>query len=253
MRNKIAHIILLLLTAPLFAFSQTPEEIIEKGNQQYINGEFEAAIESYKTVVDSGYESAILYYNVGNAYYKSNRVTESILYYEKAKLLAPNDDEINYNLELARTFVIDKIDEIPEFFLITWVKSFIEFFSVDQWGYISIFCFIIALILGLFYLFSQKYSLKKLSFIFAIIFLVISISSFSFASTQKKQTIENTTAIVFAPTVTLKSSPDISGTDLFVLHEGTKVTVVDQVGEWREIELSNGNKGWLNIGDIRMI
>lgn len=252
MKNRIIHIILLLV-APLILYSQTPEELIEKGNQQYINGDFEAAIESYKTVVDSGYESATLFYNLGNAYYKSNRVTHAILYYEKAKLLAPNDDEINYNLELAKTYVIDKIDEIPELFLVTWLKSFIEFFSVDQWAYISIASFIVALVLGLFYLFSQKYSLKKLSFIFAIIFLVLSISTFSFASTQKKQTIENTTAVVFAPTITLKSSPDISGTDLFVLHEGTKVTVVDQVGEWREIELSNGNKGWLKIGDIRMI
>lgn len=252
MRNRLIQIILLLF-APFVLFSQTPEELIEKGNQQYIDGDFEAAIATYKTVVDSGYESATLYYNLGNAYYKSNRVTRAILFYEKAKLLAPNDDEINYNLELARTYVIDKIDEIPELFLVTWLKSFIEFFSVDQWAYISIVSFIIALALGLFYLFSQKYSLKKLSFIFAIIFLVLSAGTFSFASTQKKQTIENTTAIVFAPTVTLKSSPDVSGTDLFVLHEGTKVTVVDQVGEWREIELSNGNKGWLKTGDIRMI
>jgi tetratricopeptide (TPR) repeat protein len=230
-----------------------PVDILKNANQAYIDGKYEEAIDLYNTVIDSGYESAALYYNLGNAYFKSNKVTNAILFYERAKLLDPNDDEIEFNLELAKTFTVDKIEEIPELFLVTWIKAVVHALKVDAWAFISIACFI-AMLLGLsIYFFSKGYQTKRLTFLLAILLLVLSIVSYSFAAIQKNEITRNDTAIVFAPTITLKSSPDRQSKDLFVLHEGTKVVVVDEVGEWREIKLADGSKGWLKISDIEII
>lgn len=230
-----------------------PTEQLVAGNEAYINGNYEQAIELYTSVLDSGYESAALFYNLGNAYFKSNKITSAILFYERAKLLDPNDEEIQFNLELANTFTVDNIEEIPELFLVTWLKAVIHAFKVDTWARVSIVCFILMLLVLLMYFFVRKYQLKKFSFWLAILFLFVSISSYTFAAIQKNEITKNNTAIIFSPTITLKSSPDKQSTDLFVLHEGTKVEVVDEVGEWREIKLADGSKGWLKISDIEMI
>lgn len=230
-----------------------PTDVLQEGNQAYIDGEYEKAIQKYSAVLDSGYESAALYYNLGNAYFKSNKITNAILHFERAKLLEPNDEEIQFNLELAKTFTVDKIEEIPELFLVTWLKTVIHFFKVDTWAIISTTCFVFMLIALLLYFFVRKYQLRKLSFWLGVVFLVLSITGYSFAAIQKNEITNNKTAIIFSPTITLKSSPDKQSTDLFVLHEGTKVEVVDEVGEWREIRLADGSKGWLKISDIEMI
>ncbi len=230
-----------------------PTEVLQEGNQAYIDGNYEKAIEKYSAVLDSGYESAALYYNLGNAYFKSNKITNAILNFERAKLLDPNDEEIQFNLELAKTFTVDKIEEIPELFLVTWLKAFVHIFKVDTWAIISVGCFIVMLIAFLLYFFTRKYQFKKLSFWLATVFLTLSIATYTCATIQKNEITRNKTAIIFSPTITLKSSPDKQSTDLFVLHEGTKVEVVDEVGEWREIRLADGSKGWLKISDIEMI
>lgn len=230
-----------------------PTDLLQEGNQAYIDGNYEKAIEMYSEILDSGYESAALYYNLGNAYFKSNKITNAILNFERAKLLDPNDEEILFNLELAKTFTVDKIEEIPELFLVTWLKAFVHIFKVDTWAIISVVCFVVMLLVLLLYLFSRKYQLKKLSFWLTAVFLTFSVATYTCAAIQKNEITRNKTAIIFSPTITLKSSPDKQSTDLFVLHEGTKVEVVDEVGEWREIRLTDGSKGWLKISDIEMI
>ncbi|MEA3318202.1 MAG: SH3 domain-containing protein, partial [Bacteroidota bacterium] len=167
--------------------------------------------------------------------------------------LDPGNDDIQYNLQIANKLVVDKIEVLPEFILKTWLRKFTNLFSSNFWAVVSISSFILMLIFFAAYFFTSKINIKKLSFWFGI--LLFSISTFAFISSlkQQKNIITNNSAIIFTPSVTTKSSPDDSGTDLFLVHEGTKVNINDKVGEWIEIKLSDGNKGWVKIEDVRFI
>ncbi|MFW5699321.1 MAG: tetratricopeptide repeat protein [Bacteroidota bacterium] len=241
------------LSMHLQAFGFNPDSLVHRANQAYAEGNYEQAIEWYSAVVDSGYESAALYYNLGNACFKSNKNTRAILNYERAKLLDPTDDEILFNLELARAFVVDEIEPLPEFILVTWFRQLIQSFKVDTWAWMSVGLFTAGLFFFILYLFSRKYAVKKSGFIFGIIATLFSLFAFSMAGLRKNWQENHNTAIIFEPNVTIKSAPDESGTNLFVLHEGTKVKVVDKVGEWNEIVIASGNKGWLRAESVEPI
>lgn len=238
-------LIFVLLAGSVCILAQDPQDLLVQGNNSYLEGNYEEAINSYETVLDSGYEAAELYYNLGNAYFKSHKITSALLFYERAHLLAPNDEDINYNLELAKTFVVDKIDVLPQFFLTQWHVKMVRLLNSDSWAVISIIGFILFLCLFSLYLFLNVYWIKKLSFWFGIIALFVAVSAFLFSYHHKKITYAHDNAIIFSPAVTVKSSPDDSGTDLFLIHEGTKVHVEDTLGNWSEIKLADGNKGWL--------
>jgi tetratricopeptide (TPR) repeat protein len=242
---KIKSLILILFFITPELNSQDFSKQINLGNKYFIGGEFEKAIQVYEEIISSGYEAADLYYNLGNAYFKSNKITLAILNYERAILLAPNDEDIQYNLTVARTFTIDKIEALPQFFISQWHHVLVNLFSSDKWAVISIISFITFLLLFSIYLYINIYRVKKISFWLSIIILIISVSAFIFSFHHKEIVTKHNTAIIFSPSVTVKSSPDESGTDLFVIHEGIKVSVVDSLGNWTEIKLSNGNKGWL--------
>jgi tetratricopeptide (TPR) repeat protein len=224
--------------------------LVIRGNEYYSGGEFEKAIELYEAVIDSGYSSAELYFNLGNAYFKTHRITLALLNYERASIINPYDKEVQHNLQLARTFVTDEIEVIPEFILKKWMTSIIRLTRSDSWALISIGSFIVTLLLLLAYLFSRRIMLRKLSFWAAILLILISTISFTFSHQRKKMDTHHHTALILAPSVTVKSSPDDSGTDIFQLHEGTKVTVVDQLGEWREIKIADGNQGWVKNSEL---
>jgi tetratricopeptide (TPR) repeat protein len=251
MKNILLPILIISLNWTLHA--QDLNTLVEKGNQQYVKGEFEAAIKTYETVLDSGYEAAELYFNLGNAYFKSHKLTPAILNYERAALLSPNDEDIAYNLELARTYVIDKIDVLPQFFLKAWYTRIVRLLNSDSWAYGSIITFILFLLIFSLYLFIRSYRIKKIAFWFSLLLLFISIATFVFSYHDNKMTTSHDKAIVFSPSVTVKSSPDESGTDLFLIHEGTRVRIEDTLGIWTEIKLEDGNKGWLHSSDIRKI
>jgi hypothetical protein len=225
----------------------------EQGNQLYTEGNFEQAIESYKGVLESGLESAALYYNLGNAYYKAGQLPEAILNYERALLLEPQDKDIRYNLDLAYAQTADQIDEVGTFFVTEWFRSIRNMNDSDGWGFWSIVTFVLFLIALGIYFFSQKVTLKKIGFGLALVFLISSITAFSFSSYQKNKLVERTHAIVFTPTVNIKSSPDESGTNLFVLHEGTKVELISKLGEWWKIKLEDGSQGWIHESDVEVI
>lgn len=226
---------------------------LEYANQQYMNGKFERAIESYHTIIDSGYEAPELYYNLGNAYYKTYKIAHAVYFYEKALRLAPNDKDIQHNLTVAQTLTVDEIDVLPEFFVKKWLYKLSVLFALKTWAIITIISFVILLMMILFYLFMAKISIKKLTFWVAILFFFICVVSFNMSMKQKAWMMDDSVAIIFSPSVNIKSSPDINGTDLFVLHEGTKVNVIDSIGEWREITLSDGNQGWLLKTDIKTL
>jgi tetratricopeptide (TPR) repeat protein len=244
---------ILIITQAFGVIAQSNDTIWETANKLYIEGKFDQAIETYLKINNSGYESAELYYNMGNSYYKTNKIAKAVLYYEKALHLSPNDEDIRFNLELANRYVVDKIEKIPVFFITNWITSIRNLFSANKWAVLSIIFFFTTLIFVTIYLISRKYGLKKLSFWISLLFIVLFLSSLYFSYKQKQVIINDNTAIIMSPSVTIKSSPDTSGNDLFVLHEGTKVWVLDQISDWREIKLSDGTKGWLKVTDLEII
>ena len=217
----------------------------EKANAYYTTEEYQQAISAYEQILQEGQESAKLYFNLGNAYYKIGDINNAILNYERAKLLAPQDEDIQFNLELANKFVTTEIDELPRPFFVRWRAKVVNLFPVDTWSGISIGAFIVFLgLVGLF-LFSRRAGFKKLAFGLGILTIIVSGFTFSFAARQTKEIVERDQAIVFCPRTTVKSSPAETGTDLFLLYEGVKVQISDSLNTWKEIRLSDGNVGWL--------
>lgn len=253
MQLKKISVFILLFSIIFPASSQDIKSIIAKGNQLYSAGNYEEAINKWEELTESGYEAAPVYYNLGNAYFKSNKIAPAILNFERAKLLAPHDKDINYNLELACTYVVDKIDELPEVFYLIWYKNIVQLFSSNTWAILALIALVVFLILFSIYLYAKGYSVKKTMFWLSALFLFIWFGAFAFSCSGRKLVTDHNKAIVFSPSVTVKSSPDESGTGLFVIHEGTKVTVVDELNEWTEIILSSGTKGWLLSSSIEKI
>jgi len=250
--KKILFLIISVSTA-LYVNAQEADSLFQKGNELYANARYQDAIEIYENLMSLGYESPELFLNTGNSYYKQNIIARAILNYEKALLLEPNNNDIKYNLELANRLVIDKIEVLPVFFIKGWIRSVRNLFSSDIWAIISLSAFAIALIFISIFLYSRNFGLKKISFWLGFFIVLLSAISFIFSNQQKQRILSGNTAIVMNPSVTVKSSPDTSGTDLFVIHEGTKVSIADQISDWKEIKLSDGSKGWLKTEDLEVI
>ena len=243
--------ILFILLIPAGAFAQ--DSLLVKANKLYASREYSQAIEIYQEILNGDKESAEVYYNLGNAYYKTEKYTQAIINYERAKLLAPNDEDIQFNLDLANQHVVDAINPLPKVFFIRWWNNFTNRFSSDEWAKISVTAFIMMLVLAGFFFFSSTASVKKVSFWLGIIVLAFSIFSFNFAARQKKRMTEHKFAIITQSSVTVKSSPSENGTDLFLIHEGLKVEITDTLGTWQEIRLADGNQGWLQENNIEKI
>jgi tetratricopeptide (TPR) repeat protein len=244
--------IILNIFALLFALYANADNqaIIKQANQDYTKGNYEQAVSGYEKVINLGVEAPELYYNLGNAYYKQQKYTLAILNYERAKQLDPANDNINTNLELAKIHVVDKIDEVPVFFLARWYNSFVNTLSCDTWAVTSIVFFgLMLLSVGLFLFLNQGVA-KKITFSLALISLLITVSGFIFTNSQRNRILSHQSAIVFTPTVTVRSEPDEKGKELFVLHEGTKISIIETVGEWSELKLANGNVGWVKNSDF---
>lgn len=243
---------LLLLTAALF--SQEDRSLkFKKGVELYTAGNYQEALDQWMEIYKTGYRSASLNYNIGNAYFKLNNIPGAILFYERALLFKPSDDNTNYNLQVAKTLVVDKFNEIPQLFFVRWFDFVSLFLPVNAWAVLSMVAFLFFLILLSVYIYTSRYRMKVFSFWLAILFLFISASSLAFTLRNKTLVYDSRKAIIFTPSVNGKSSPDNSGTDLFVLHEGSKVSIEDEVGGWYEIKLSDGNKGWVPSNSLEII
>ncbi len=247
MKNLI--ILLLTLSAPLTLFGAS----MEKAAELYAQGEYELAINEYEDILASGSESATLYYNLGNSYFRAGQNTKAIINYERALKLDPTDADTRHNLEFAKERTVDKIDAPEVMFLDRWWADIRNIASDDTWAYASIglFALFIAALLG--YIFSRRVALRKTAFAVSVVSFVFALITYILAYQQNKIQEDNSYAIVFAPTVTIKSTPDTSGTDLFILHEGTKVRINEYVGSWVEISTEDGNKGWIDVNSIEII
>ncbi len=249
MRYKHYLLMVLFSLSVLIMFGQTKQEAAVDA---YSKGEYKTAITLYEELAKDG-EAASLYYNLGNAYYKDGQIAKAILNYERALLLNPSMSDARFNLEMAQQKVVDKIETIDEFFLTSWKHSIQNLMSVGSWsiGAIVLFFMFIAFLLA--FLFIRIVWVKKVSFFSALVVLCFCIMANVFASDLKKKQLNRTGAIIMTPTVTIKSSPDQSGTDLFILHEGTKVNIRSRLGDWSEIILGNGNIGWLPSKSFEVI
>jgi len=198
------------------SFGSNADSLMQTANNAYNDGLYDSSIRVYQLVGETGFESAVLYYNLGNAYFKNSDVASAILYYEKALKLAPNDDDIDYNLGIANSMIVDKIDRVPELFFKSWWNYFYNMFNADIWTVISIVSwFVLVFFIGMFILAKTRAS-RKLAFYFGMLFLLGSIATVGLSSQKYYYTLEHQEAIIFTQTVTVKSSPTMNSVDLFV-------------------------------------
>ncbi len=246
MRKPVTILVLILIAGNFLALADDNFDVkFREGTELYTEGKYQEALEIWLPLYKSGIRSANLNYNIGNAYFKLNKIPEAILFYERAYLLKPADEDINYNLQIARTYTVDKFTEVPEIFLVTWYNFVSLLLSSNSWAIISLSAFVLCLVFLTVYLFTPVYRLKVACFWLSVILLIISLLSVSFSFRNRTLVCKSDRAVIMCPQVNGKSSPDSGGNDLFLIHEGTKVTVTDALGEWNEIRLPDGNKGWI--------
>lgn len=247
--NKSLLILLLLMLLPMSMSAVTKQN----ADNEYKKGNYQQAIKDYQELLKTGVSPEI-YYNLGNAYYRSDNITQAVLAYERAHLLSPGNDDINFNLQFARSKTIDKITPESEMFFITWYHALVNFTSVDNWAFFGLLSIALALILILLYLFAPKMILRKVGFFGAITFFLLFLFSNLFAYQQKNALENRKGAIVIAPSVNVKKTPAKNGTDDFVIHEGTRVDITDKsMKTWRGIRLADGREGWILTTQIEEI
>lgn len=247
-------IILLSLTRPGSGFAAPQAEgTFAQANHYYNEAIYDSALMAYHRVLDSGLASAALYYNLGNTYFKLRDFPSAILYYEKARKLAPADEDILFNIDLANNMIVDRIEPLPQMFYRIWWNQFYGLFDAYTWAWISVVLFLLTLALLLLYLVADRLLWRKLGFFAGLLVMVLFIGSFGLASQKYYYTQEVSEAIVFAPTITVKSAPSANSVDLFVLHEGTKVFLLEEVEHWAKIRIANGSVGWLPRESMRGI
>lgn len=267
--KKTVYILLLLL--PCFAVAQdsvsvqqpsasatmpshTAEYTKAAGDSAYARGDYATAITTYEQVMANDGVAAELYYNLGNAYYKNGETARAVLNYERALLLSPSDDDIRFNLELARSKTVDKVSEEYRIFFMEWLYAIINAMSMASWSIVGIVSFILLLVGLLLLFFSNRVQMRRAAFVLSLAMLCTTV----FANLSAWHHYHNLTvgdkAIIMAPSVTAKSTPDNSGTNLFVLHEGRKVTITDDtMNSWKEIELEDGTVGWIPATALEVI
>jgi tetratricopeptide (TPR) repeat protein len=235
------------------AFADSYSGLYQQANQYYQAGDYAKAIGTYEQIVKDGFESGELYYNLANAYYKSGRIPESILFYERAKRLLPRDEDVEQNLQVANLRVVDKIEAMPHLFLADYWNGFNNYFSLDGLTTVAlVFYFLLLGSIGVFML-TRNYVLKKWSFVGGSVTLIIFLLMTSVFILRIHRYDHEQFAIVFADVVSVKSSPDEKGTDVFLLHSGLKVEITDELSEWVKIRLADGKVGWVKRKIVEVI
>lgn len=241
----------------LFSFFLKANEnttmIIDSAEKAYASGNYETAAKLYEKLITEGFEAPHLYFNLGNSYFKSNKISYAILNYERAKKLSPTDEDINFNLKIANQKIIDKIDVVPQLFFNEWWDDFVNLLSEKGWSILCILLFSICLLFIALFISVKKTGWKQITFLISIVFFLISLLSLTIARKKHLVSENKTQAIIISDSVTAKGSPNEEGTKLFVIHEGTKVEITENNGEWIEIKLTNGNVGWLKNSDLIII
>lgn len=248
--KKILFILSLLIG--IMASAQNNVEF-DRATEAYNSGEYQTAVDSYLEILEKGKHSSELYYNLGNAYYKLNQIAPSIYYYEKALLLKPNDPEIKNNLSYARNMTLDAIETIPETGFAKIYNSLLGFLSFDQWGYVAVVFTLLFVLLYIAFYYFRYSSRKRSAFVLSIASLFIAIVSLVFAYLEYSAFKADQPAIVFARESSVKSEPNKKSQEAFALHEGTKVTVLEELNDWKKIRIADGTTGWISSEDIKVL
>ncbi len=236
-------------------FTDTPVAYTKAmADSAYAEADYATAIHIYEQLIAAHGESLVIYYNLGGAYYKVDDIAHSILNYERALLMDPSNEDVKFNLELARSKAVDKNALVSELFYMRWYRNFSSMMSADSWSKVAILCFIIFISSLALFIFSKKRKTKKIIFTFALLSLLCCICANVIASGQTAKLKQRENAIIMEPSVTVRSTPSVNGTELFVLHEGKKVKIKDDsMKAWKEIEIEDGNIGWLPAESIERI
>ncbi|HOV11122.1 MAG TPA: tetratricopeptide repeat protein [Bacteroidales bacterium] len=229
------------------------KDIIARANQAYTEGKYAEAVELYQQLVKNNFQSSELFYNLGNAYFKTKDYPSALLYYEKAKKLNPSGEKIDFNINVANTKIIDKIEELPQPFYKRWLMGFRQSLSVDTWAIFSLIFLFVFFVAAAIFLVGNTITVRKIFFWVGLVFLMSTLISVINAFYQHRDFQTSREAIIFEPTVNVKSSPDEGSQDIFVIHEGSKVKITDKVGAWIEIRIANGSDGWVPESTVKII
>lgn len=248
--KQLFYILTFLLST--LAWAQN-NQLFDEANTLYNEANYIEALEKYNAILESNEHSAELYFNIANAHYKLNHIAPSIYYYEKALLLKPNDKDIKNNIAFARNMTVDAIDSVPEVGISKFIKNVTNMMSFDAWAQFAVSLVVLFVILFIMYYFTYSTSKKRLAFVSGNLSLLLAIIALGFAFHKFKLVSNDQPAIVFAQETKIKSEPNLRSTEAFVLHEGTKVQVLDTVSDWKKIKLADGKTGWIMKEDIKMI
>lgn len=243
---------LLVCCFSCFGFSQNDQRF-EDANALYNQGKYAEAIDSYEAILDTGYHSAELYYNLGNANYKLNNIAPSVYYFEKALLLKPNDADIANNLAYAKKMTVDAIDKVPQVGFSRIINNVVNTFSMDTWAKIAIVGVLLFVLLFLMYHFSYTTSKKRIAFIVSVFGLLLACFSIAMAFQRELLNKKDNPAIVFAQESRVKAEANKNSEEVFRLHEGTKIQVLETYEGWNKIKLSDNSTGWIISEDIKLL
>jgi tetratricopeptide (TPR) repeat protein len=242
-----------LISLILFCFPLSSNPLLEKAEKAYDSKHYKEAIEAYEKLVKEGFRSYQLYFNLGNSYYRNNELGKAIYYYELARKLDPDDEDVKINLAIASSKTIDKIDAKENFFITAVKTNLLSSFSTAAWGWCSIIFIFLASVFFFIFVNSVRVSFKRMSFALSGIFFIGFIIIYSLGYSAVRATKENKFAIITAHETRIMNEPTRSATGKFSLHEGTRVKVIENNGDWLLIRLDNGNEGWVRSADVGVI
>lgn len=276
MKRITVYLLLLLALGPVPALAQEPADtaalpgtipaagfapaadvpgdaLWTEANTAYVNGDFATAVERYRAILERGYVSPALHYNLANALFKQGRLGESILNYRRALQLSPGDEDIRYNLAIAEERTKDSIEQVPEFFATVWLRALRRTMSGNGWTVLSLSALAAAAVAVLFYLLASRMWMRKAGFYSMVVLVLLFVAATRFASLERREALDRRGAVVMSSSAPVKSSPDGKATDLFVLHEGTTVRINNTLGDWCEVLIADGKKGWIERSRIEVI
>lgn len=253
MKKSFFQIIVVLIFISLTIVKADINLVMQKGNEFYKNNQYQLAIDEYNKLIKQGYEGTSIYYNLGNAHYRLGKIGYAILYFEKALKFSPSDEDIKHNLSLARLGMKDKVDTLPPFFIFNIWEGLLASFSVTGWTVVVYIVFIVLLLCIVAYFFSRSATQQRVSFFSGVGFGVLLLLTIALLSVKMNKEFNVKDGIIVESSVIVKSSPDNSSKDEFIIHEGLKVRLEDKVDDWVKIRLDDGKIGWIlekNLGQI---
>ncbi|WP_396636414.1 tetratricopeptide repeat protein [Maribacter sp. R77961] len=248
--KKICNILILLFG---FLVNGQNESLFNNATAAYNDGDYKKAIAFYNSILEEGQHSAPLYFNLGNSYYKLNDIAHSIYYYEKALLLAPEDKEIRNNLAYAQQMTLDAIDTMPETGLSRFYKTVTSQLSFDQWAKLGVVLMFLFVLLYIIFYYAQYASRKRWAFIGSLVSLFLCIITLAFAFVQYNDFQKQQPAIIFTDEIGIQSEPNAGSDEIFILHAGTKVNIIERLNDWKRIKLADGKTGWVPSENLKAL